>query len=159
MRSHQPPQRLLTLFNGLPVEQFYEEIPADDCPGVVIDTVLDNLESGTIERILTSRGRHRPFYFVELSLNGKLDRRLQIAEDGTLLGRVDEMPESELPSTVKSAVTEFLDAGARFDTADHVFTSDREEFHVELDLGNNLDLHLFLDESGMLLRQHEVGDY
>ncbi len=149
----------MALFNGLPVERFFEEISAGDCPPNVVDTVLDCLDSGSIERILTARGRHRPFYFVEISLSGDLERRLQIFEDGTLLSRVDQMRESELPHTVKSTVTDFLDAGARFDTADHVLTSDSEEFHVELDLGDDLDLHLFLDERGVLLRQHEVGDY
>lgn len=159
MRSHHPLPRFLTLFSGLPVDRFFTEISAEECPGSVADTLLDCLDSGRVERILTTPGRRRPCYFVEIELDGDLLRKLQISEDGTLLGRVDEMRPSELPRTVKSTVTEFLEAGARFDTADHVVTSEREEFHVELDLGDDLDLHLFLDESGALLRQHEVGDF
>ena len=159
MKNHQFPQRLLTLFNGMPVEQFLEDISLEDCPRSVANTALKNLESGRIRRILTAQGRHRPFYYVELEVSGNLERKLQISEDGTLLGRVESIRKSELPRCVQSAVTEFLVEGARFDTADHVYTSESEEFHVELDLGDDLDLHLFLDETGALLRQHEVGDF
>lgn len=149
----------MSLFSGLPVERVFEEISLEHCPEEVLETVENNLDSGQIERVFVGRASRRPCYFVDVEISGNHATKLQISEDGTLLSQVDGMRESELPRTVQTAVTDFLRAGARFDTADHVLTSGREEFHVELDLGDNLDLHLFLDESGVVLRQHEVGDY
>ena len=89
----------------------------------------------------------------------RVERRLQISAEGSLLSQGDRIRESELPKTVKTAMNEFIAAGARFDGADHVLTTEREEFHIELDLGDDRDLHLFLDDRGVLLRQHEVGDF
>ncbi len=149
----------MTLFSGLPVERVFKEISVEECPGSVLETVQRSLESGHIERVLVGRASRRPCYFVEVEISENHATKLQISDDGTLVSQVDAMRESELPRTVKTAVTDFLKAGARFDTADHVLTTESEEFHVELDLGDNLDLHLFLDESGVVLRQHEVGDF
>lgn len=159
MRPHFTPAPPATLFSGLPIDRFFEAIPPEDCPRNVATTVRSCLDSGRIDRILAARGRRNPCYFVEVALSGNHDRKLHISEDGTLLTRVDALRESELPSTVKSAVTGFLEAGARFDTADRVFTPESAEFHVELDLGDGLDLHLFLDDRGEVLRRHEVGDF
>ncbi|MEM1441073.1 MAG: hypothetical protein AAGF67_01945 [Verrucomicrobiota bacterium] len=131
----------------------------EDCPEAVAKVARKFAGKGRIERILKSRRKRRAAFHVEIALNNRLERSLQISEDGKLLSQVDRIRESELPVTVKNAVTGFLEEGARFDGADFVRTSESEEFHVELDLGDDLDLHLFLDEDGALLRQHEVGDF
>ncbi len=159
MRSHFPPSRLIPLFSGLPIEQIFEEISFDECPHKVLDSVSKCVPSGRIARILVERASRRYLFFVEVELPGNRECKLQISDDGELHSRIDGMRKSELPQIVNSTVTHFLKAGARFDTAERVFTVLSEEFHVQLDLGNNLDLHLFLDQSGALLRRHEVGDY
>lgn len=141
------------------MEQVFKEISLEDCPPEVLAAVDGCFESGRVERILVGRASRRPCFFVEVALAENRVSKLQISEDGELLSRVDGMGKSDLPRTVKSAMTDFLNAGARFDAADRVFTPDHEEFHIELDLGDNLDLHLFLDDRGVLLRQHEVGDF
>lgn len=159
MRSHHRPLYRTPFFNGLPVERIFDQLPVENCPDTVLDTINENLDSGRILRVMAGRASGLPCFFVEIAISGDRVRKLQISGNGALLSRLDGMQRSELPRTVKSTVTDFLEAGARFDAADRVFTSDSEEFHVELDLGNNLDLHLFLDERGTLLRKHEVGDY
>lgn len=149
----------MTLFSGLPVDQVFEEITLEDCPPCVLDTVYVTFESAPVEKVLAGRSHRNACYIVEVKISNTHVSKLQISGDGFLLSRLDGLRESELPRTVQSTVTDFLEAGARFDTADRVYTSNSKEFHVELHLEDNLDLHLFLDESGALLRQHEVGDF
>ena len=149
----------MPLFSGLPFERIFEEVSLEECPEMVAESIERHLSSGRIERILAARGGRRPYFFVEVALADRHVCKLQISEEGVLISRVDGIRRSELPETVRSTVTHFLKAGARFDAADRVCTSVSEEFHIELDLGNNLDLHLFLDERGVVLRRHEVGDF
>jgi len=159
MKSHSTFPISTVLLSGVAPGPHTTGIPLADCPAPVRDIVLDHLQSGRIVTIQEVRRQRRALYLVEIDLPGARVRKLQVTADGSVFAIADEIRVSDLPRPVQSALDSFLTSGARFDTAERVSASGEREYHVELDLGDEVDLHLFLDEGGEVLRRHEVADF
>ena len=150
-----PTARLL----GAASEWRAEEVYETECPESVLETIRDEAgddEVGEIKRIPMESGA---VYLAEIHRVGPRKRILHIAADGALLKVVDELGLRDLPRSVKSAISPLLSGEARFDCADRVVGSGRTEFHVDLDLVDDIDLHIVLGEGGEILRRCEEGDF
>lgn len=136
-----------------------EGIPLKECPEPVIKTIRDHLGLGRIDEIKTIRVKNRILYLAEIDLPGKRERKLHVGGDGTLLKLVEEIRPGDLPRPVKSAIDPFLAKGTRFDGIDRVTAEGKTEYHVELDLADDVDLLLVLGENGEILRRREEADF
>ncbi len=136
-----------------------EGIPLKECPEPVRKTIRDHLGMGRIDEIKTIRVENRVLYLAEIDLPGKRERKLHVGGDGTLLKLVEEIRPGDLPRPVKSAIDPFLTKGTRFDGIDRVTAAGKTEYHVELDLVDDVDLHLVLGENGEILRRREEADF
>lgn len=145
---------LFTLDEALP-----GGIPLKQCPESVARTIRGQLGSGRVDGIRTLRSHNRLQYLAEIDLPEDRERQLHIDGDGTLLSVIDDCPLGELPRRVKSALVPFLGEGNRFDHAGRVTGSGHTEYHVEVDLPDDVELLLVFGEGGEILRRREEGDF
>lgn len=146
------------LLGGVTYGLFAEDVPLNQCPDQVLKTIKGNAGPGRIDEIKAIRRRSRVLYQAEIDL-GQRERMLHVDNDGTLLNVFDEVRLGELPRRVKSAMEPFLTPGSRFDSAGRVTEGGATEYHVDLDLEDDVDLHLVLSESGGILRHREEADF
>lgn len=147
------------LAGGVSPELVAREIPLSQCPDPVREMIREHTGFGRVDEIKTIRTENRILYVAEIELPGQRERKLHVSGDGTLLKMVEDVRQGDLPRPVKAAIAPFLTPGVRFDSADRVTQSGRAEYHVEIDLADETDLHLVLDESGGILRRHENADH
>jgi hypothetical protein len=150
-----PTARLFGAASGWRAEEVFET----QCPEAVLDTIELQVGDGRVGEIKRIPMESGAVYLAEILREGPRKRVLHIAADGTLLEVVDELGLRDLPRRVKSAITPLLDGGIRFDCADRVTGHGRMEFHVDLDLEDDVDLHLVVGEGGEILRRYEEGDF
>ncbi|MBL9161072.1 MAG: hypothetical protein JNJ70_26560 [Verrucomicrobiales bacterium] len=148
-----------TLLGGVSSVLLADEIPLSQCPEPVRETIRGNTGLGRIDEIKTIRMENRVLYLAEIDLPGKRERKLHIAGDGALLKMIEEIRPGDLPRKVKSTMDTFLAPGGRFDSADRVTAGGKVEYHVDLDLADDVDLHLVIDENGGILRRREEADF
>lgn len=159
MKSATVPMIPVTRRGGLAPVQIAEEIQPRQCPEAVMDTILDHLGKGNLEEIKRIPMESGVLYLAEIDLPGRRKRTLQISVDGTLLKTIDGIHLGDLPRRVKSALDPFLTVATHFDSADRIVSLGKTEFHVDLDLVDDVDLHLVLGEGGEILRHREVADF
>lgn len=159
MKSHSSLPFASALLSAVSEGLHAERVALSDCPETVLATIRRHASTDQVGDIGTIHRKDRTFYLVEIDHPDYGLRRLQIASDGAIYSVADGVGVSGLPAPVRSAVDCYLSSGARFDAADRVSTSGMHKYHVELDIGDNVDLHLFLDEGGAVLRRHEVADF
>ncbi len=149
----------VSLIGGASSGLLANEIPLSQVPTPVRETIKENAGLGRIDEIKTIRMENRVLYLAEIDLAGKRERKIHVSGDGSLLKIVDDVRLGELPRRIKAAMAPYLGTGARFDSADRVTAGGKTEYHVEIDLADDVDLYLVLDETGEVLRRREEGDF
>ena len=148
-----------TLLGGFSSGLHAEDISLKHCPERVRETIQDNLGVGRIDDIKVIRMQNRVLYLAEIDLPGNRERKIHIGGDGTLLKVVEELRLGDLPRQVKLTIETFLTPGADFESAARVTAAGKTEYHVELELAGDVDLHLVLNENGEILRRRELADF
>ncbi len=148
-----------TLLGGVATGLRAEGIPTKQCPEPVWRTIRDHLGKGRLDEVKTIRKDGRILYLAEIELPGSRERLLHVGDDGTLHKLIEEIRLKDLPYPVQSALNPFLANSTRFDGADRVRADGRTEYHLDLELVDDVDLHLVLGESGEVLRRREEADF
>lgn len=148
-----------TLLGGVATGLRAEGIPPKQCPEPVWRTIRDHLGRGRLDEVKTISKNGRMLYLAEIELPGNRERMLHVGGDGTLLKFVEAIRLKELPRPVQSALDPFLANTTRFDGADRVTSGSGTEYHLDLELVDDVDLHLVLGERGEVLRRREEADF
>lgn len=148
-----------TLLGGVATGLHAEGIATKQCPEPVWRTIRDHLGKGRLDEVKTFSKDGRVLYHAEIELPGNRERMLHVGDDGTLLKLIEAIRLRELPRPVQSALDPFLANSTRFDGADRVLAGGKTEYHLDLELVDDVDLHLVLGERGEVLRHREEADF
>jgi uncharacterized membrane protein YkoI len=136
-------------------EQEPQKLTLAEVPAAVRATIDKELPGAKIEGIEKEQQDGKVVYDVEAEMNGK-NVEMDIASDGSILSREDQVPFASLPASVKSAAEKYFGSPADLDASREVAGS-KTSYEVEgVKAGQKVTLKL--DDTGKILeeeKQHE----
>lgn len=148
-----------TLLGSIANKALADEITLSQCPEPVAQAIKSHRGLNRIDDIRQVRTANRIQYLAEFELPGERERKLHFSEDGILLKVIEDVRQSELPRKVRMALVPFLAGASRYEDAERVRAEGKTEYHIEIDLPDDVDLHLVMDEDGGILRRREEADF
>ena len=134
----------------LAVGLYGQDIPEDRIPESVLSTFRTTY--GTISDV--SWEREDDMFEAEFDLDG-MEVSLLITPDGTIVATEQELPLSEIPASVRSAIQN-LYPGASLEEGERITTHEGMTYEVEIRSGGK-EYELQFDEEGNLIGKEEEG--
>jgi hypothetical protein len=128
-----------------------QNVTIDQTPPPVQTTITTELGNAPIDEIQVNNENGTTTYEVEATVNGN-QVELNIAADGTVLSKAEEIALTELPAAVQAAVNQAA-AGATIQEAEKVTEGGKISYEVRASSAQGGRIRLTIAEDGTILEQ------
>lgn len=147
------PSRLVPAVLGaaLITSSFAREVRFEDCPPAVQQTLRAESKGGRIDEIdlVPATGR----YVAEVDFGPSKEATLEVAPNGRLLRKIEDISRNQLPRPVRKTVRRLQGDTGRVDELERETSRRRVVYHLEIDHRTGADEWFLLSRKGAVLRK------